>query len=239
MQPDSIRLYNDQPHSIRLIIEPCGTTLPFPRTVGLSVINAHEITFKENLITIYNNDNDFSIFIGKYEIFTTGGNRGPRPDIPNGMGTEEFMVIAQNRVSLIDKLLHNSRMAQILSERAANKPQLSDEWPLSTILIHLALVEDVIWQARLNQMAEQENPHWIWTEPSLDEAIAQQGQRPLAELAGLFEARRKQTLAHLEDLSEEGWARVGTHARLGQMDVAGLCAQILEHDEEHLAELNK
>jgi DinB superfamily len=123
--------------------------------------------------------------------------------------------------------------------RAENQPQPSGEWTLRTILIHLALVEEVIWQARLKQMAEQVNPHWVWTEPSLDEAIAQQGQRPLVELAELFTKSRKQTVAHLEGFTEEGWARVGTHARLGHMDVAGLCAQILEHDEEHLAELNK
>ena len=122
---------------------------------------------------------------------------------------------------------------------ADGKPQPPGEWPLSTILIHLWLVEEVIWQARLRQMVAEDNPHWQWTEPNLEGAVAQWGQQPLPELAELFEERRKQTIDQLKELSEAGWARIGTHAVYGQMDVAGLCARILEHDEEHLEELKK
>jgi hypothetical protein len=40
------------------------------------------------------------------------------------------------------------------------------------------------------------------------------------------------TLAALDDL---GWARTGTHATFGVLDVAGLMVRAIDHDEEHLA----
>lgn len=122
---------------------------------------------------------------------------------------------------------------------ADGKPQPAGEWPLSTILIHLWLVEEVVWQSRLNQLAAEANPRWQWTEPDLDEAVARFGARPLSELSAMFARRREATVQHLQGLDEAGWARIGTHAVHGQMDVAGLCARILEHDEEHLEELRK
>jgi hypothetical protein len=106
-------------------------------------------------------------------------------------------------------------------------------------MIHLAIVEEVIWQARLKQMAVQDNPHRVWTEPDVNGAVAQYGELSLPELEEWFGKQRFHTLRHLSGLDEAGWNRVGTHATYGEMDVAGLCARILEHDNEHLEELRK
>jgi len=147
--------------------------------------------------------------------------------------------MTESQQSLTNKLSISVEDILRAAWHTARQPQPSGEWPLSTILIHLWLVEEVIWQARLNQMVQQENPHWVWTEPNLNEAVAKLGDHPLTELAQNFASRRLQTLNYLQSLSEDGWARIGTHATSGEMDVAGLCERILEHDEEHLTELRK
>ena len=141
------------------------------------------------------------------------------------------------RQTLLARLSSISSQIADAVQRASAKPQPAGDWPLSTILIHLWLVEDAVWQSRLKQMATQDNPHWQWTEPALDEAVARYGGLPLSELGDMFARRRGETVAHVQALTDDGWNRIGTHARYGQMGVAGLCARILEHDEEHLADL--
>lgn len=122
---------------------------------------------------------------------------------------------------------------------AAQKPLLSGEWSPRTILIHMLAGDVQIWQARLKMMAEQDNPHWLWTEPDLAEWERQFESRSLDDLAAEFARTRGEIVSHLKALDDAGWARVGTHATFGQLDVAGLCTRLLEHDYEHLTELQK
>jgi hypothetical protein len=124
-------------------------------------------------------------------------------------------------------------------QAVSGKPQPDGEWPLGTILLHLWLVEEVLWQARLEQMAAEDNPRWQWTEPDLQAAVAKYGNLPDMGLFEMFGQRRFHTIQGLRGLDAAGWARIGTHSRFGPMDVADLCARILEHDDEHLEELKK
>jgi hypothetical protein len=41
-------------------------------------------------------------------------------------------------------------------------------------------------------------------------------------------------MATLDALDEAGWARTGTHATFGVLDVAGLMVRAIDHDDEHL-----
>ncbi len=213
--------------------------MPFPSGTHYSVNGVSNISFDNDTIIIQGPAH-ISVLLDKYEIYTSevyGGTQIAYPDIPVGIGFEDFVNNISNRLSLVKRLTRIPSEIHFHIHRAQRRPQPASEWPLSTILIHLWLAEDVIWQTRLRQMIEQDNPRWVWTEPNLDEAVAQQGNRPLTELAEQFAQRRQQTIDHLKGLSEAGWARIGTHATYGEMDVAGLCARILEHDEEHLTEL--
>ena len=65
--------------------------------------------------------------------------------------------------------------------------------------------------------------------PGFDDASL--ARRILAAFAG--GARRD--LATVRALDEAGWARFGTHATYGRLDVAGLLRLAIDHDEEHLA----
>ena len=51
----------------------------------------------------------------------------------------------------------------------------------------------------------------------------------------MFAKRRAKSVATVRALDEAGWARFGTHATYGRLDVAGLLRLAIDHDEEHLA----
>jgi len=118
--------------------------------------------------------------------------------------------------------------------RSAAGPVPTGEWTPADIVRHLIAVETEVWQPRLQQVAEENDPQWTWVEPDrwLDQPDA-----TLDELLVRFAAGREETVAILDALDEAGWARSGAHATYGVLDVAGLVRKALEHDEEHLASL--
>jgi len=108
------------------------------------------------------------------------------------------------------------------------------EWTVREVVAHLAAVETVVHQARLDQLAAGGTPEWAWTEPGpSDDPLV----TTLEGALDLFAARRSGTVARVAALDETGWARYGIHATFGRLDVAGLLAVLLDHDDEHRAGL--
>lgn len=107
------------------------------------------------------------------------------------------------------------------------------EWTPREVVAHLVAVEGVVWQARLDSLAEagDAEPVWSWVEPGpLDDPAA-------ATLDGaleLFAAGRALTLQRVAALEASGWARAGIHATYGPLDVVGLLRIAADHDDEHL-----
>ena len=109
------------------------------------------------------------------------------------------------------------------------------EWTARDVVAHLAAVETDVHQARLDQLAAGgPAPEWVWTEPGpLDAPEA----ATLEGALDLFAACRSATLGRVTGLDEAGWARTGTHATFGRLDVTGLLGVIIDHDDEHLGGL--
>jgi hypothetical protein len=107
------------------------------------------------------------------------------------------------------------------------------------VVIHLIAGDCDVWQPRLRQMAREDNPHWAWTEPDREGWLRRFAAYALDDLLDFFASVRRSTLASLRRLSDAGWARVGSHAVYGVLDVAGVCRGILQHDEEHLDDIRK
>lgn len=148
-------------------------------------------------------------------------------------------MLIDERRQLIERLtLLPARIAEAV-KRAEGKPQPEDAWSLRTIVVHLIACEREIWQSRLQQMAAEDNPQWKWTQPDNAEWDSYHARHSLHQLRYVFALIRQETVNHLRRLADDGWKRIGTHATYGQMDVAGLCREILKHDEEHLADLLK
>lgn len=112
------------------------------------------------------------------------------------------------------------------------------EWSTQATLGHLWRVERQVWQARLEQMARQENPHWEWWEPDRFDWEQDFGTSDVNVLLDAYEFLRGETCRYLNALSDTDWARRGTHVEYGELDVVGLMEKALEHDQEHVANLS-
>lgn len=108
------------------------------------------------------------------------------------------------------------------------------EWTPEQVVRHLVAVEIEVHQARLADLATTPDPRWDWTEPGPWTGEPELGLDGVLER---FTSVRAVTLATLEALDEAGWARVGHHATFGELDVAGLVRNAIDHDAAHLSGL--
>ncbi len=107
---------------------------------------------------------------------------------------------------------------EVVARAAARRPTPAGEWGPSEVVRHLVAVEREVWQARFAQIAGEDDPHWGWTEPGLEPSLEGAS---LDEILAAFEARRAATATTVRALDDAGWARYGTHATYGVLDVAG------------------
>jgi hypothetical protein len=110
------------------------------------------------------------------------------------------------------------------------------EWSAVQVVLHLVAVETEVFQARLNDLATQPDPHWTWVEPGTADAL---DGATLDDAIARFAAGRKATLGRVAGLDEAGWSRTGTHETYGTLDVSGLLRLAYDHDIEHLATLER
>ena len=108
------------------------------------------------------------------------------------------------------------------------------EWGPSEVVRHLIAVERAVWHVRFAQVAVDDDPQWDWTEPGPTPELEGAS---LDHILAVFAEARHQTVATVRAFDEAGWARHGTHATYGVLDVAGLLRMAVDHDEEHLAGL--
>ena len=104
------------------------------------------------------------------------------------------------------------------------------------VVLHELVTEEGVWRPRLRMVAEHDHPAWPWVEPGLGETP---DPRPLEALVEAFAAARQETVEHLDALDDAGWARTGTHATYGVLDVAGLMQRAIDHDGEHAADIER
>jgi DinB superfamily len=116
-----------------------------------------------------------------------------------------------------------------------DRPVPPGEWTPTEVVLHLIAVEDEVHQFRLRQIAVEDDPQWQWTEPGLAAGF---DAASMAEILGAFEAARASTVGLVRALTEDGWARHGTHATYGRLDVEGLLGLASDHDTEHLEALS-
>ena len=129
------------------------------------------------------------------------------------------------------------RLAGAAKARAAEwRPIPDGEWGPNEAVRHLIAVEHEVWRARLARLAKEDDPHWTWTEPGLAPGLEDAS---LLEILTVFARRRARSVATIRALDEAGWARFGTHATYGRLDVAGLLRLAIDHDEEHLAGIER
>ena len=111
------------------------------------------------------------------------------------------------------------------------RPIPDGDWGPNETVRHLIAVEEVVWRSRFARIAAEDDPHWTWTEPGLAPGF---DGASLQEILAAFAAARAVTVATIRGLDDAGWARSGTHATYGRLDVAGLLGIANDHDADHL-----
>ncbi|MEO8469378.1 MAG: DinB family protein [Chloroflexota bacterium] len=113
-------------------------------------------------------------------------------------------------------------------------PAIPGEWSAREVTLHLAAVDEVVWQPRLDALIAEEFPHWPWVEPGL---WSGDGDATFDGALAAFSRLRAATIARIDALDDDGWTRRGLHATYGELDVAALLRIEMNHDEEHLAQI--
>jgi DinB superfamily len=162
----------------------------------------------------------------------SAGGGEPASDSADGVARRTLLDRLAADRSRIASAARRVEAASEVSESAGGTP--SGEWTARQVVAHLAAVETAVFQARLDQLAAGEAPVWAWTEPGPPDT---QETATLEGALALFVVCRTMTLARVTGLDEAGWARAGTHATYGRLDVAGLLGVVVDHDDEHLASL--
>ncbi|MEA2545529.1 MAG: hypothetical protein QOI09_802 [Chloroflexota bacterium] len=147
-----------------------------------------------------------------------------RPGVENEAMTD-------GRRDLLDRLSSTAPALAIAARAASPEPPAPGEWTPSDIVRHLIAVEREVWHPRLAQLDAEDHPTWPWAEPDRWTANPD---ATLDDLLATYAADRASTMATLDALDDAGWARTGTHATFGVLDVAGLMDRAIDHDEEHL-----
>jgi hypothetical protein len=124
----------------------------------------------------------------------------------------------------------------VAARAAAPEPPAPGEWPPTDVVRHLIAVEEEVWQPRLRQLIDEDEPRWPWAEPGRWPGLPGAS---LDELLAVHADRRAATTALLDALGDAGWERSGVHEVYGRLDVAGLMRRAGSHDDEHIESLER
>ena len=139
-----------------------------------------------------------------------------------------------DRTELLARLAAVPDRLSEAARAASPEPPAPGEWTPSDVVRHLIAVELEVWQPRLAQLAAEDHPRWPWVEPA---PWTGEPDASLDRLLAVYGDARRVTSATLAALDDAGWARTGTHATFGVLDVAGLMTRAIDHDDEHVAGL--
>lgn len=118
-----------------------------------------------------------------------------------------------------------------MARLAPGRPISAGEWGPAEVARHLIAVEAEVWKSRLARVANEDDPHWAWTEPGLAAGF---DDASLDSILDAYASARAANVATIRALDDAGWARHGTHATYGVLDVAGLLRLAIDHDDSHL-----
>ena len=140
-----------------------------------------------------------------------------------------------SRAELVEAFAGFPDRLGLAARAASDRPVAAGEWGPAEVVRHLIAVEGEVWQARLARVAAEDDPHWAWTEPGLAPGF---DGATLDTILSAFAATRSDTAATVRAFDDAGWARFGTHATYGRLDVEGLLRLAVDHDDSHVGALS-
>jgi uncharacterized damage-inducible protein DinB len=129
--------------------------------------------------------------------------------------------------------------AASLDEAAADRPVGPEQWSPRQMIGHLVdserahrrFIETVASDAPLPALENFDRDAWNAGR------VAKRADQSLAEIVAAFEVERTATLATLQALPDDAWAKAGHHPALGEITVEYAARVIGIHENMHLKEL--
>lgn len=136
---------------------------------------------------------------------------------------------------LLDIVVQGPTQLKSAAETAGEPP--AGEWSAAQVLAHMAATEH-LWLERLNLLLREKEPR---IRPGGSGKAAQvQEQLMDGSVAGnldAFNTTRGEIVSLLMGLSLRDWERSGTHDINGEISIADVVESIVDHDAEHIAQL--
>ena len=137
---------------------------------------------------------------------------------------------------LLDMVVQGPTQFQAATDAAGEPPE--GEWNAAQVMAHMAATEH-LWLERLNQLLHEKEPR---IRPGGTGKAAQIQEQLMSGTAAdnldAFNTSRGEIVSLLMGLSLRDWERTGIHDSRGEISIADVVETIIDHDTEHLAQLN-
>ena len=133
------------------------------------------------------------------------------------------------------------RFAALLSrlEDADSVESGSDgEWSAAQVFSHLRAANAIL-EPRIYFVLVRDNPPLVGYDDTRWMQVARYGSLPITDSLESFRLHRAELINMLRGIELEEWERTGTHEVRGPMTVLEIARQIIDHEEEHLVQIER
>ena len=147
-------------------------------------------------------------------------------------------MLRMSEVQLIEKLRATQRQFGVILESMAENQDWqpdTERWSFRFIAAHMATVEGECFLDRVKRFSTDESPHF----EHYDNAGRDFSQFELINSLREWAALRRELLDLVCSMPENTWHRVAAHSTRGTQTLLELLHIMLEHDQEHLQEVQQ
>jgi len=113
-----------------------------------------------------------------------------------------------------------------------------DEWSPAEVLAHVRASQDIL-EPRIFFVLVRDNPMLLAYDDGRWAQVARYSSLPITESLDTMRLRRKELVRALRSISAADWERTGTHEARGVMSVLDLARYVADHDDEHIAQIER
>jgi hypothetical protein len=150
----------------------------------------------------------------------------------------KVIMVGMSKVQLIEKLRATHRQFSIILESLADNQDWQpdpERWSFRFIAAHMATVEEECFLERVKRFSTDESPHF----EHYDNTGRDFGQFELIDSLREWAALRRELLDMVISMPENTWHRSAAHSTRGTQTLPELLHIALEHDQEHLQEVQQ
>ena len=138
---------------------------------------------------------------------------------------------------LIDALAQTpARLTEMLAGRAPTGPRSNEDWGPTEVVAHLVDVER-LYRGHMQEILRREGALLRRFDERRAAREHDYAATDLAASLKAFATERGETMSLLMNLALKDWERTGIHDTDGELSIEDLAERLVEHDDEHLAQI--